>query len=294
MRRLAKDRLRRLPVLLGVGIVAVLGVGCAEEVRSDPDLASVESQPARLSGRVDSSRSADAYQTHLYSERDADLFTRMYGDEGTASGIRIKVIHVEIGDRVQEGQLLATLDDEMPALEVEMARPAAEETRLQLERAEELKTSGVVTPSEYEEVLFANRRAEAVLKQAENYLARTRVRAPFSGIVSRRYVRVGQIVGEKDPLFRVTAMAPLRARLLVPEDRIEGFRIGAPVLLRGTGDRTATARVILVGPTVDAGSGTREVIVELRRPDGFTPGATVVAERLGEAGEDIAAEADLP
>jgi hypothetical protein len=39
-----------------------------------------------------------------------------------------------------------------------------------------------------------------------------------------------------------------------------------------------TARVIIVGPTTDAGSGTREVIVELRDVGDFRPGASATAE----------------
>jgi hypothetical protein len=73
-------------------------------------------------------------------------------------------------------------------------------------------------------------------------------------------------------------MAPLRARLLVPESQIGDFNTGAPVSLNGVDGETATARVLVVGPTVDPGSGTREVILELRELNGFRPGATVVAE----------------
>ena len=40
----------------------------------------------------------------------------------------------------------------------------------------------------------------------------------------------------------------------------------------------AEARVLLVGPTVDPGSGTREVILEVAEPGGFLPGAAAVAE----------------
>jgi hypothetical protein len=39
--------------------------------------------------------------------------------------------------------------------------------------------------------------------------------------------------------------------------------------------RTASARVIIVAPTVDPGSGTREVIVELRDVGEFKPGASI-------------------
>ncbi len=106
-------------------------------------------------------------------------------------------------------------------------------------------------------------------------------------MVARRYIRVGELVREGTPLFRVTAMSPLRARVLVPESEAATFRIGAPVRVRDARGREATARVVVMGPTVDPASGTREVVVELAEPDGFRPGASVRIEPLqGEVAED--------
>lgn len=270
---------RRMRVLVATAVLGTLLAGCAEEVRSDSDLEVPAESAKRLSltaAPTDSTESA-GYVAHLYSEHDADVYTRMFGDEGTASGIRVDAIHVELGDRVRRGQALATLDDEMAALEVELARPEAEETERQLQRLSELHERGIITPSEYDEALYAHRRAQAAFDLAELYLARTRVRAPFDGIVSRRYVREGELVDDRTPLFRITAPAPLRARLLVPEDGADAFSAGAAVRLTG-GSLTAVGRVLIVGPTVDPASGTREVIVELRDPAGFRPGAAVTAE----------------
>jgi hypothetical protein len=49
------------------------------------------------------------------------------------------------------------------------------------------------------------------------------------------------------------------------------------VLLTAADGSEGTARVILVGPTTDPGSGTREVIVELTRVGDFRPGASATA-----------------
>ena len=83
---------------------------------------------------------------------------------------------------------------------------------------------------------------------------------------------------DEAPLFRITAMAPLRARLLVPESEMHGFVPAAPVRLSSPDGPVGTARVILVGPTTDPGSATREVIVELSDVGNFRPGASVSAK----------------
>jgi len=253
-------------------------VGCSQEVRSDP---TEEPATERRLSLTDSTRPAadlSGYSAFLYSERDADVFTLMPDDEVSGGGVPIVAIHVDVGDRVSEGEVLATLQDDAAQLEVEATRPEVEESRRQLDRLTELHDRGVVSDAEYEEGLYANQKAEAALKWAELYLSRTRVRAPFRGVVSRRYVRQGQVVDETVPLFRVTALSPLRARLLVPEDEVGGFSEGESVTIRDAAGRSGHARVIIVGPTVDPGSGTREVIVELRDVGEFKPGASVIVE----------------
>ena len=256
----------------------VVTAACSREVRSDPSEEPATERRLSLAGTAEDETPSDGYSAFLYSERDADVFTLMPDDEVSGGGVPISAIHVEVGDRVASGQLLASLRDDIPQLEVESTRPEVEESRLQLERLRELHDGGVVSDAEYEEGLYANQRAEASLKWAELYLSRTEVRAPFSGVVSRRYVRQGQVVDETEPLFRVTSMSPLRARLLVPEDDVGRFTEGESVRISDAAGRSGTALVIIVAPTVDAGSGTREVVVEMRDVGEFRPGASVIVE----------------
>ena len=260
-----------------VAMCAALTTGCAEEIRSDP-AESAGNGPRPTIAAVESESNGPArFQTHLYSERDAVLYSRLMIEETAAGGIPITAIHAEVGDRVQARQLLATLDDSDARLYVEAAEPEAEVAAANLRRVEELRKSGAVSESEYDQAIYESRTAAAALEQARLTLSRTQIRAPFGGVVSRRYVRVGDIVDDETPLFRVTAMAPLRARLLVPESEVSSFAVGAPVGITASDGSTATARVIIVGPTIDPGSGTREVIVELTQVGELRPGASVIA-----------------
>jgi len=265
---------------------ALGGAGCTREVQSEARAEDAPSTSARrlsLPEAAAAEPSAEVYTTHLYSEHDADVYSRMPDWDGSGSGVPIVDIHVEVGQRVSAGQLLATLEDDVAALQVELARPAAMESRRQLERVRTLVDGGVVTEAEFDQKDFANQRAEAELREAEYYLERTRIRAPFDGVVSRRYVREREVVDEETPLFRVTSMAPLRARLLVPEHRAGSFSRGATVALTGGEGENGTAGVIIVAPTIDPGSGTREIILQLKAIDGFRPGASVTARLVPES-----------
>lgn len=272
------------PRLLFVALTAIaLLPGCAREIGSESPPESRTDERATVAVATPEPDTRRSFQTNLYSERDADLYNRLMIDETAGVGTPITAIHVEVGDRVTAGQLLAALDDSDARLEVKAAEPEAEIAASNLHRIDELRKSGVVSEAEHEEAVFENRTAEAALEKAKLNLSRTEVRAPFAGVVSRRYVRVGDIVDDRMPLFRVTAMSPLRARLMVPENEIASFGTGASVLITGADGSKGAARVILVGPTTDPGSGTREVIVELAKAEGFRPGASVTAELVSAA-----------
>jgi len=260
----------------------IVAAGCAEEIRSDPAAATENGSRPTVAMATDEADGPRNFRTHLYSERDAVLYSRLMIEETAAGGIPITSIQVEVGDRVQARQLLATLDNSDASLYVEAAEPEADVAASNLRRVEELRKSGAVSESEYDEAIYESRTADAALKQAQLTLSRTQIRAPFGGVVARRYVRVGDIVDDETPLFRVTALAPLRARLLVPESEVSSFGIGAPVTISAADGTLAQARVIIVGPTIDPGSGTREVIVELADVGDFRPGASVLAELVDE------------
>jgi len=263
---------------------SVLVAACAREVGSEAESESRTEPRPTVAVATAATESRRSFQTHLYSERDADLFNRLLVEESAGVGTPVTAIHVEVGEYVKSGQLLATLDDSDARLEVRATEPEAEVAASNLRRIEELRKTGVVSEAEHEEAVFENRTAEAALEKARLNLSRTEIRAPFAGVVSRRYVRVGDVVDDRMPLFRVTAMAPLRARLLVPESEVASFGAGASVRLTGGDGTTGQARVVLVGPTTDPGSGTREVIVELMRVGDFRPGASVTAELEEGAG----------
>ncbi|HET7107185.1 MAG TPA: efflux RND transporter periplasmic adaptor subunit [Candidatus Acidoferrum sp.] len=111
-------------------------------------------------------------------------------------------------------------------------------------------------------------------------LEKTKLTAPFSGLIARRYVREGQNVTKGERLFWVTAEAPLLMRFTLPEKFFGKIKSGQPVEVTSS-DPTSErhpARVKQVSPVVDPSSGTFEVLVELTGDRGsLRPGMTALA-----------------
>jgi multidrug efflux pump subunit AcrA (membrane-fusion protein) len=295
-------RLRPYRWLLLVAVVAA--PGCGTDVEADASevdaVIAAASLPATTSDGVLGSaaerspagpaetRGADAagLYTVLYSERDAEVRARADG--------HVRAVHAEIGDGVGTGQLLGSLESEEAAAAVASAEAAVEYARHHEERTRELAEGDLTTRVELEEATYLLRSAEAELQNANALLERTRIRAPFSGVVTRRAVRLGSYVEEGDPLYRVTALRPLRALVRVPELDAAAISRGSPLLLEGLDGTRVAARVARVAPAVDPASGTVDVLVDVEDPGPLRPGSSVRVLPASPSAEaaDAASERD--
>ncbi|HKW24406.1 MAG TPA: efflux RND transporter periplasmic adaptor subunit [Terriglobales bacterium] len=211
----------------------------------------------------------------------------------------------DVGQPVRQGQLLALLDDRQLLAERDaaQARVHSDEANLQdwqaetrmaeadFRRAEGMYKAKLNTEEELDHARYKKEgsvyevekgkqellRAQADLQAVSLELEKTRIRAPFDGVVARRYVRMGQEVATGDRLFWVTAVRPLRVKFTVPENFFGRIRPGQVLDLTCADDPGAkhAARIIQVSPVVDPSSGTFEVLAELVNPGpNLRPGMT--------------------
>jgi RND family efflux transporter MFP subunit len=210
----------------------------------------------------------------LYVENDAVVIAR-------APGL-VEAVRADLGARVSAGQLLASLESTDQEIALARAKEEADNARRVAVRQRALAAAGGSTAAELEQAESALRRADIQLRQAERDAALTRVTAPFAGLVTARMARARRLVRVGDSLFRVTASAPLLVSVRVPESSADGIRTGAPARIVGLRGAAAAARVIRVSPAIDAGSGTREVVVQLDPAARLVPGASVTVRLGGE------------
>ncbi len=220
----------------------------------------------------------------------------------------VEKIYFDAPARVNAGTLLAQLDDRQIKSNLEAARAKtrsiaadlknwqaeAEVLKADYTRQQHLMELGLTSQEQLEHAKY---KAESdqwdILRVTETLntareeehsleleLEKTRVTAPFNGLIARRYVREGQNVPKGERLFWVTAEAPLLMRFTLPEKLFGKMRNGQTVEVT-CADAPAekhTARVKQVSPVVDPSSGTFEVLVELIGDRGtLRPGMTALA-----------------
>jgi RND family efflux transporter MFP subunit len=232
----------------------------------------------------------------------------------------VEAIHVERGDIVREGQLLAQLRShvERASVSAAMARAQAdadiraalanyEFQRQKLARTEELMQKNFVSMQAVEQVRTETSVAEQKLAQAREQrrvakqelefaqaqLNLRAIRAPFDGIVADRYVNVGERV-EVKPMFRVAKVDPLRVEMIAPAALFGSIRNG--MLAHVTPDLPSgpriEAKVVLVDKLIDAASNTFRVRAELPNPDGAIPSGLRCRAEIAELAENAKAASE--
>jgi membrane fusion protein, multidrug efflux system len=214
-------------------------------------------------------------------------------------------VFVETGAFVRRGQLLAKLDDRQLTADRDAAAAKARSTEADLknwesgarvarserDRSEQLWKADIIakeqaekTQYQYDAAEFEVERqredmnfAQATHKSLELELEKTRITAPFDGVVARRYLHVGQGVAKNDRLFWISAVAPLRVKFALPEAYLGRVRKGTELIVvpSATPGEIHQARVLMVSPVVDPSSDTIDVTAELQGPSAsLRPGMT--------------------
>ena len=197
---------------------------------------------------------------------------------GTESGgLRLTEVRVNVGDRVQKGQVLATFASETLGAEAVQARAGLGEAEANAanavadaERARSLQATGALSASQINQYLTAEKTARArveaarALYQAQNVrLGQTQVRSPDSGIISARLATVGAVVGSGAELFRLIRQGRLEWRAEVTATELGRLSTGTTALVTAASGARLAGRVRTIAPTVDPQTRAALVYVDL-------------------------------
>jgi membrane fusion protein (multidrug efflux system) len=199
-------------------------------------------------------------------------------------------ISAEEGDYVEAGQILARVETDRYRLMVEKANASLKRLETDYERKKELFSKKLVSAEDYERVSAEFQAQKAAYELARLDLEYTSIRAPISGFVSARLVRVGNLVKLHEPVYMVTSYDPLLAVLHVPERELRVLRKGleVTVALDAWPGEMFGGEIIRISPVVDPGTGTFRVTAEIKdHDDMLKPGLFGRVEILYDLHEDV-------
>jgi RND family efflux transporter MFP subunit len=289
-------RMNRTMLAALLGALALTGCSSAPA----PAVNAAPAQPAEAAAAAPVD--ADVLATGpITVENQVDLLALRDGD--------IASISADLGTPVQKGQVLAALDERQLVAERDAQAAKVKSIDADLknwealtkvadaerDRAEEMWKANLITKQEQERTAYKAQaarfeverqredlnEAKARLLALEIELSRSRITAPFAGMVARRYVTLGQRVNKGDKLFWVTATSPLRVRVMLPERYLGRFKVGSDLVVESVNDpgQGHKAKIVRMSPVVDPSSGTFEVVAEIAgSPASLRPGMSAVVK----------------
>jgi membrane fusion protein (multidrug efflux system) len=180
---------------------------------------------------------------------------------------RIDAIHFKEGTSVPEGAPLISLDDSVYQAEFHQAeakRVLAEQSNQRVTELFSRKISSASSKDEAESNLAV---ANAETELAKARLDKTRIVAPFSGIVGLRQVSVGDYITPGDPLVGLDAIEQIKVDFKVPEKYLSAVHTGQPIEIKldAFPGETFRGEVFAIDPRVDIEG--RSVFIRARVPN---------------------------
>jgi len=203
---------------------------------------------------------------------------------------RVIQIHVDTGQAVKKGQLIATLDATDYIMQRNEAR--AEVARLNallanqsktVERNQTLVDKKFISQNAVDDVRAQENVYKQQLKAARARVAsinhnssKSKVSAPVDGIIESKPVNAGDYLRAGDPIVQIVSKQSLRAHLPFPERIGASLKPGLKVLLNTpTSDETIETVIQEIKPQISASSRSIDVIADVNNAEGWQPGATV-------------------
>jgi membrane fusion protein (multidrug efflux system) len=180
-------------------------------------------------------------------------------------GGEVREVLAEEGDDVRSGQVLARLDGDRLRLEMEQAEANLRKLQRDYQRNVDLKGKGLISEGDFEKIRYEMEALQATFDLAKLELGYTEIRAPIDGVISERFIKIGNTIDINEQTFKVTSLEPLISYLHVPEREYRRIEPGqkAMIAVDALSDSNFDAIVARISPIVDPETGTFKISIEV-------------------------------
>jgi len=169
---------------------------------------------------------------------------------------KVKNIKVDIGDRVNKGQLLAEIEDAEALARLNEAQANFLMAKNTFKRSQVLDEASYVSEQRLENEEFRAQIAKAQYEIAATKFQQTKILAPYDGIIQSRHLDEGSIVNPSVPVLEILDSKNVEAKVSLPKSIISEMRLDQKYSFL-IDDKTSDARLMRLAPMSSKGSNNR-------------------------------------
>ncbi len=181
----------------------------------------------------------------------------------------------EEGSHIKQGDLIAQLDDSQLSAEFIRAEALFNQSKSTYERVKTIVDQKAGTPQDMDDALASLKVAEANLKLAKARLNKTRIIAPFNGLIGSRRVSVGSFLRTGETITELANLSEIRINFSAPERYLSELKRGAEVIVSSPvfPGHSVNGRIIAIEPIINADTRTARIVARVQNPGHkFRPG----------------------
>ncbi|WP_313806727.1 efflux RND transporter periplasmic adaptor subunit [Flavobacterium sp.] len=169
---------------------------------------------------------------------------------------KITNVLVKEGDYVRAGQVLAIMRGDAIGVSAENANAVYQNAVVDYNRFENAYKTGGVTKQQLDQAKVNMLNAKANLSQANINVGDTRIKAPFSGFINKKFIEVGSIITSMPAteLFEIVNTAKLKLNVTVNENQVTQLKVGTPIKVKSSvfPDKTFNGKITFIAAMADA------------------------------------------
>lgn len=166
---------------------------------------------------------------------------------------RVVQVMVKEGSTVKPGQVLATVRTDQLSVDLQNAEAIYQNAEKELARYESAYATGGVTQQQLEQAKLSVQNAKARVEQAKINIGDANIRSSISGVVNKRMIEPGSVLGSNTPMFEIVNVSRLKLSVAVSEGQIITLKVGDPVQVKAAvfPDKSFNGRITFIAPKAD-------------------------------------------
>lgn len=167
---------------------------------------------------------------------------------------RVVRVLVEEGSSVRIGQTLAIVRSEQITSDLTTAQAAYQNALTDFNRFENAYQTGGVTKQQVDQAKLNLVTSKSRLQQAKINVGDTNIKSTINGIVNKKYIEPGSVLGSGSQMFEIVNVSKLKLKVAINETQVAGLKLGNAVNVTASvyPDANFAGKITFIAPKADA------------------------------------------